>query len=78
MKILKYGEGYPTTTTCGNCGSELQYELGDIHIKSDRVRSSDPLIVYEDVDIYYIQCPVCGQDITVSHKTKYIQLAERR
>ena len=77
MKVLKYGEGYPKTATCGNCHSELQYKLKDIFYRSDRVRSADPLIAYEDVDVHYIWCPVCGQDITVSSKVTYTQIVDK-
>ena len=58
MKILKYGEGYPKTTTCELCDSKLEYEFNDIYEYSD---------IYTDRTEHFkqIKCPVCGFAITV-------------
>ena len=77
MKILKYGEGYPKTATCGNCQSVLQYELNDIHHKIKAVESSDPLVSFHDTDISYIMCPVCGEEIVVDSKIIETYLVEK-
>lgn len=76
MKVLKYGEGYPKTATCGNCQSELQYELNDIKHKYQWVDSADPLILSKQLDTSYIECPVCGEHITLDSnvtQTEYIK-----
>lgn len=54
MKVLKYGEGYPKTTTCGYCNSELEYE------SADTFRYAEKSEFFECV-----KCPVCGKTIEV-------------
>lgn len=76
MKILKYGEGYPTITICDNCKSTLQYDFKDIYDGIDRVRPSDPLVVYEDVEISYVWCPVCGHQVIVGRKVIYTECVD--
>ena len=57
MKILKYGEGYPKTCTCGKCKSELEYDFSDIYSWND--------LLDEIVTTGVITCPVCGETIEV-------------
>ncbi len=60
MKVLKYGEGYPKTCTCGKCKSELEYTLTDIQHTQEVEYPIDPLVDYQIVRIEYVVCPVCG------------------
>lgn len=57
MKILKYGEGYPKTTTCHKCKSELEYDFKDIYNWND--------LLDEIITTGIITCPVCGETIEV-------------
>ena len=61
MKILKYGDGYPKTVTCDECGSELEYDTNDVQ--------SYEVVFFMDNGIRqnhrksYIVCPVCKHSI---------------
>lgn len=63
MKVLKYGEGYPKTVTCGKCKSELEYTITDIQHAQDVEYTSDSLVDYQLLRVEYIVCPVCGQSV---------------
>lgn len=57
MKILKYGEGYPKTCTCGKCKSELEYDFKDVYSWND--------LLDEITTIGIVTCPVCGEAVEV-------------
>lgn len=65
MKVLKYGEGYPKTCTCGKCKSELEYTITDIHHTTELQLVQDPLVKEQLMRIEYVVCPVCGRTVDI-------------
>lgn len=63
IKVLEEKSVPRKTTTCGNCGSVLEYSNADLHRDYD----SDYIGLYRPI---CFECPVCGVKVIAHWITK--------
>lgn len=68
MKILKEGTPAKAVISCPHCRCEMEYTNKDMHEEIVYNDGNSYLAAYPTrrMATFYIQCPCCGEHITVS------------